>query len=182
MPQLDVPYFNQRANRFDPDRSCNTTAVAMIMAFYGIVGDGSSLSLPDQVFVWMRDNRLSRYSHADLVRAFAWKGLRSRFTTTGTMEDIENEIDAGRPVAVSGFFTPGGHIVVVSGYDRERQLLTVCDPYGEYFSTGYVKNDRSKSDAEGQRSVFRYSTFERLCTTGARGRREGIWMHRVNRI
>ncbi len=181
MKQLNVPYFNQRANRFDPDRSCNTTAVAMVMAYHGIRGDGGNLSLPDQVFLWMQRNGLSRYSHAHLAQAFAWKGLTSRFSTTGTIADIEAEVDAGRPVVVSGFFTHGGHIVVVSGYDSDRRLLQVCDPYGEWFGNGYVKNDRTTGDNEGQRSIFRYDTFLRLCTSSDRGRRDGIWMHRVNR-
>ena len=171
---LDVPYFSQLDSKRDPHRVCNVTAIAMVMAFNGIVGDGSRWYLPDQVDIWLASKNLSRYVHANLDKALEWKGIQSTFTTAGTIKMAQECLDKGQPVVFSGYFSRSGHLVVFTGYDDKGFI--VHDPYGEAFRgrrnprTGWRhSHDTSKS---GKNLHYSYGFI--LDVAGGDGK---LWLH-----
>ncbi len=127
---LPVPYFSQRDNASGyGHRECFSSSCAMIAAFYGKVkGDDEY-------------NRV-RASFGDTVEATAQSsalkslGLKPTFRKDVTLEDLHNEIRAGRPVAVGwlhhGPYTKpsgGGHWSVIVGTNGSATIHH--DPYGE---------------------------------------------------
>jgi hypothetical protein len=85
---LDVPYFDQADNAEMPWRSSQVTAVASVLAFYGIQALDKDTRLPDEVSANVR-------RHGDLVNSAAMVKVVSelyhvniRFTTKATWCDV----------------------------------------------------------------------------------------------
>ncbi len=171
---LDVPYLRQLDNAIAPHQSCNCTSVAMVMKFYGIVGDGTMRgNLADQLLRDMSKKGLDRYLHSDLVKVFAWKGIKDTFTTTGTIAQAKAHLDKGNPVVFSGWFTRSGHIIVLRGYDDKG--FFVNDPYSEVFF-GVAKRGwrHSYPDLKLSGENLHYSYKGILDVAGGDGK---LWLH-----
>lgn len=143
---LEVPYLSQTDNTYHPYGTCNITALAMCLQFFGIVGDGTTKQLEDQLWLQAQKRGLDVTYPSTLKTLADWKGLRDEFTTRGSYNTIVNAIDAGYPLIAHGYFTRVGHIVVVVGYEKaDGGSIIYNDPYGEWFNTGYDVNNSSNS-------------------------------------
>lgn len=127
---LQVPWFDQLA--MDPQegpRLCFSASGAMLAAYWGKVKDAKAY------------NRI-RQDHGDSTSAEAQLatlrqlGLEATFRMDGCREDLQREIDDGRPVAVgwlhhgpSSAPAGGGHWSVVIGLDDKGVIMH--DPYGD---------------------------------------------------
>ena len=132
-----VPYYNQLDSPTGYGyRECFDSAAAMVAAFYRTVQSQDAY-------------RKVRRKHGDTtevhsqVSALRSLGLDAEFRQNVRVEDIEIEIDAGRPLMVGwlhkGDFTKGnpavcdsnscGHWSVVVGYDKDNFIA--MDPMGK---------------------------------------------------
>lgn len=126
---LSVPYFSQRDNASGEGyRECFSSSCAMIAAFHGKVkGDDEY-------------NRI-RSQFGDTVEATAQcnalkqLGLRPVYRQNVTLEELQNEVKAGRPVAVGWLHhgpynkpSGGGHWTVFAGFGNGSAIH--LDPYG----------------------------------------------------
>lgn len=161
---LNVPYLSQRDNANDPDQTCNVTCVAMVLKYFGIRGNTTIRQLEDELDQYMKKQGWNRYLHSDLVKLQQAYGLKSRFTTTATWDEIKDHIAAGNPVIMSGKFTRSGHIIVLKGYDATG--FWVNDPYGEWWSRGYDRNQPGVSDNKGENKHYSYNLCSRVSYTG----------------
>lgn len=167
---INVPYLSQLDNRHNPSGSCNVTSCAMVMAYFGIRGNGQG-QLEDQLYQWMIDNRLSRHSPEDLQRLIISRGLKDEYRTNRTVEDIKASLDKGRPIILHGYFTRFGHIIVIKGYNEKGFI--VHDPYGEWFRSGY------RTDLSGKDLTYSYALIEEVaCDYGVKA---SMWAHSVYR-
>ena len=141
---LDVPYFSQTDNTYHPSGTCNITSLAMCLSFFGIVGDGSTKQLEDQLWLEAQKRNLNVTYPETLVKLTDWKNVKDEFTTRGSYNTLVNAIDSGFPVIAHGYFTRSGHIVVVVGYDKQKNVIIYHDPYGEWFYNGYDVNTFSE--------------------------------------
>jgi hypothetical protein len=180
---LAVPHFNQRNNVGNEvvygDQMCNVTSMAMCAAYFGGTPDPPFTQLEDQISNHMVEMRLSHYVPGDLEYGYNTLFKRSQdvFHHDYTIPQIVQEIRNDNPCVVHGYFTPGGHIVVVVGFNEERQELCLNDPYGKWTPNGYVKHDTTQQhDNEGNRVWMPYSTFNRLCSDA------GIWTHVISKV
>lgn len=183
--KLNLPkYWAQLLNPRHPYGTCNVSSVAIVMSYLGIVGDGSEGgNLPMQILRWMDKNGLRRHVHDHLVKAFAWKGIKDKFTTEGTIEDIKKSIDLGKPVIFSGDFSASGHIVVIYGYitneSGEITAFNVSDPYGSFqykkpSSKGFRHSYVTKPIGIGEHQVYSLKAILDV----AKGRKDGtLWLH-----
>jgi muramidase (phage lysozyme)/uncharacterized protein YvpB len=167
---LPVPYLSQRDNKRDPDSTCNVTCVAMVIKYFQNRGlqlpnyNLAGTQLEDQLDQYMKQNNLNRYVHKDLVKVQQAYGLKSKFTTEATWEEVKQHLLARNPVIISGQFTPPGHIIVLRGFDNTG--FWVNDPYGEWWSRGYDRNTFGIFDNKGENKHYSYDLCSKVSYTG----------------
>ena len=165
--QLAVPYLSQHDNELYPGGTCNTTSIAMCMAFFGeplVSQDG--LQLEDHLTQYCLDNGLSRHSPGDLEVLAQRYGYRPRFSATATWEQVRTHLDSGKPCVVHGYFTASGHIIAIIGYTEKS--LTVHDPWGEWWPNGY------DTTISGEALSYSRQMMEDLCGPDSDGQ---LWIH-----
>lgn len=99
---------------------CDVAAVTL-----GLPSCGSSSSIdPNCVRLWEVDDALSKTKH--------YAGASS----AGDLATVIGQINANRPLAALIQYPGILHVVLVTGYSEDRQLIVVCDPAGgQPFST-----------------------------------------------
>ena len=144
---LDVPFFPQTDNYRDANRTCNSSACAMVLEYFkpgtlkGPKGDDAYVQ---KVFA-IGDTT----DHMVQTRVLASYGIKSNFSYSLTFADLDRELAAGRPVVIGilhrgSLSNPtGGHMVVVVGKTPAGDYI-VNDPYGSLNDgyTGAVSNGR----------------------------------------
>lgn len=162
--ELAVPYFSQRDNPRYSWATCNVTAIAMVLYYYGTRSKNSNRQLEDELLQWIIDRHGvgSQTVHAYLSQMIRAYGYDSSFSTTRKWADVKAEIIARRPVVLSGSFTASGHIITLIGYTPQGYIVN--DPWGNALS-GY-------RNTEGRKLVYPYSYVDRVA-----GPDGTIWAH-----
>jgi uncharacterized protein YvpB len=144
---LDVPFFPQTDNYRDANRTCNSSACAMVLEYFkpgtlkGPKGDDAYVQ---KVFA-IGDTT----DHVVQTRVLSSYGIKSHFSYGLSFADLDRELSAGRPVVIGilhrgSLSAPtGGHMVVVIGKTPSGDYV-VNDPYGSLNDgyTGAVTNGR----------------------------------------
>jgi uncharacterized protein YvpB len=172
--KLDVPYKSQRDNYNNPDGACNVTSLAMCLEFLLIPRRGSSGQFEDELYEYALDNSLSRHSPYDLAKIVKAYGAKDLFDSTSTMKAVKDWLASGKPVVTHGYFTSFGHIVVLVGYDSSGFI--VHDPYGEWYASGYDRNDPSGNNTKGKFQHYSYQLIERTCACD-----NEFWVHFISK-
>ena len=128
---LGVPYFPQLDNGPEGWRQCQTSAIAMALAYLKVPGIADDL---DYLRVVQRyGDTTEQQTHRLALEALK---VRGRFRQNMTTGDILGEIKVGLPVAIGvlhhGPVTApagGGHWIVVQGFTDDHWICH--DPYGE---------------------------------------------------
>lgn len=169
--ELNVPYFSQRDNQFRPESTCNVTAIAMVLAYYGLKPKNPNEQLEDEFYRWVRAKYGdgAQTDHSVLVRLVDAYGFRSNYATNRTWEQVKSELNNQRPVVVGGYFTHSGHIVCIIGYTPKGFI--VHDPYGNAL-TGY-------RDRNGKSVFYDNDYMERMCDPEPGSGH--IWAHFISR-
>jgi len=107
---LDVPYFYQMENAHDPTGTCGVTSGAMLVDYW----HAGSVT-PDSLYE--EYGKSQGQSPSGLAALYEYEGLYADYSLTATRSELRDQLDAGRPVIVHGYFTGSGHIVVIVGYD-----------------------------------------------------------------
>jgi hypothetical protein len=121
---LDVPYFYQYDNRYEPGSTCGITSTAMALNWWL-----PSHTTPDELYEDY--GKAQAQSPSGIAAIYRAEGLSSSYSTTGTRADIVAHLDAGRPVVVHGYWTSAGHIAVIVGYDDADWIVN--DPAGDWY-------------------------------------------------
>lgn len=150
---LKVPYFMQNDNASGTGyRECFSSSCAMLAAFYGKVAG-------DDQYNKIRSKYGDSTSLTAQLNALTSLKLKPAFSTKGSIKDLEEEIDAGRPVAVGWLHkgpvsapTGGGHWSVIVGYTSTHFIHH--DPNGEasLVSGGYVNHTKGNSIAYSKKN------------------------------
>lgn len=157
---LDVKYYYQYANRFEPGATCGLTSAAMLLAH-----KGKSVTPDDLYTQFGKPQGQSPERLAALYKSF---NLKSTHTYSGTYQDIRNAIDAGSPVVLHGYFTNPGHIVCVVGYEGKDSFI-VNDPAG-------VWDGRKGSGYAGRPENGKATVYSIDNLVGACGRDKELWL------
>ena len=120
---VDAPYFYQYDNLHEPGSTCGITSGAMMVDTFH---PGSVT--PDSL--WSTYGRPQGQSPAGLAALYEAEGLYADWTTAGRRADIRAHLDAGRPVAVHGWWTTSGHVTLIIGYDASDWIVN--DPAGDW--------------------------------------------------
>ena len=115
---------------------CSPTSLAMVLEFWG------AKKRTEEVALAVRDRTSQLFGNWPANAAYAAKaGLDARIARLDSLLDLQDEIAAGRPVAVSVTILEGelpaaplkktaGHILVVTGFTPEGDVI-VADPAGK---------------------------------------------------
>jgi hypothetical protein len=130
-PLTGFPWFPQLDNGPEGWRQCQTSSIAMALAYLGV---GNIKDDFDYLKVVQRyGDTTSQVSHQLALKAL---GVRARFVTNCSASQAQGEIKAGLPVAMGilhkGHVSQpagGGHWIVAYGFDARH--FVVNDPYGE---------------------------------------------------
>jgi len=130
-PLTGVPWFPQLDNGPEGWRQCQTSSIAMCLAYLGV---GNIKDDTDYLKVVRRyGDTTSQVSHQLALKAL---GVRARFVTNCSASQAQGEIKAGLPVAMGILHqghvsrpAGGGHWVAAYGFDARH--FVVNDPYGE---------------------------------------------------
>lgn len=131
---LDVPGRSQRTEAKDPGSICSPTSLSMVLEFHGVK------MMTREVCEGVYDHAERIYGNWPLNTAYAHKagGFESYVVRAGGLEEIEEEIAAGRPVVLSHRWNKGdlddapvassdGHLIVVVGFTEQGDVV-VNDP------------------------------------------------------
>jgi hypothetical protein len=142
---LKVPYKVQNDNASGTGwRECLSSSCAMIARFYGKIAS-------DDAYNAIRSRYGDTTIQAAHVKALQSLGLKARFITNGTVKLLEDELLAGRPVAVGWLHigpashpSGGGHWTVATGFTEGAFIMN--DPNGEadMVNGGYVNHSNGK--------------------------------------
>jgi ABC-type bacteriocin/lantibiotic exporter with double-glycine peptidase domain len=116
----DVPYIEQEG-----ESECGAAAIAMVVSYW-------TKSTPASIVAAFRPVPKRGLAAARLRDYARTRGLAS-FVIQGSFEDLQRELEAGRPVLV-GLTKPIAdtevldHYEVVVGLHRERRLIVTLDP------------------------------------------------------
>ncbi len=133
--KLSVPYYSQRDNISEPERSCNKSSCCMVAEYIkpGIFGNS------DNVYSILLEGYGDTTNHEAHTRLLSARDFRTEFRYDLSYEDLdESLIERKMPVVIGvlhrGYYlTPhGGHMIVVVGKDEDSYL--VHDPWGNPFS------------------------------------------------
>lgn len=133
---LKVPYYSQRDNR-SPEwwRQCNSSSHAMIL---NCIKPGSVASDDEYIqrYVTPHGDTTDWAVHTRALRRF---GIESVYLQDLDFADLEKSLLLGFPVAIGVLhkgtisMPAGGHVLVITGMDKQKGLFYANDPWGEGF-------------------------------------------------
>lgn len=153
-PLKNFPFFDQKDNGPQGWRQCQTSSIAMCLAYLkvpGIKDDTDYLKV-----VQRHGDTTSQAAHA---AALAELKVKARFRQNMTQGELMAEIKAGLPAAIGilhhgpASAPTGGHYIAVYGFDSSSWIVN--DPYGELdlVNGGWVS--QAPGAGKGQRYSFR---------------------------
>jgi uncharacterized protein YvpB len=172
--KLDVPYKSQRDNANNPDGSCNVTSLAMCLEFLSIPRRSTSGQFEDELYEYALDHNLSRHDPYDLAKIVKAYGGKDSFDSTSSMKAVKDWLASGNPAVTHGYFTGSGHIVAIVGYDDAGFIVN--DPYGEWYASGYDRNDPSGNNTKGKFKHYSYQMIEDTCASDNQ-----FWVHSISK-
>ena len=158
---LQVPYYPQTDNYRDADRTCNSSACAMVLEYLkpgtlkGAKGDDAYVQ---KVFA-IGDST----DHTVQTKVLESYGVKSYFSYNLSFSDIDRSLSAGTPVVIGILHRgplsapTGGHMVVVIG--KKGQDYVVNDPYGS-LNDGYTGSVTNGKGAVYKKSDLTYRWLE----------------------
>lgn len=144
---LQVPYYFQLNNRYEPYATCGITSAAMLLGSHGIN------VTPDQLY--RRFGKKKGQSPGGLASIYRAYGLFATSTYNASREDIKYHLDNGRPVVVHGWMSRPGHIFVITGYNSKGWLVN--DPNGQWrgcYKCGFRTNLSGKQITYSYNSMY----------------------------
>ena len=169
---LDVPYFSQRDNYRDANRTCFSSSCAMLTEFLkpgtlpGAKGDDKYVA---EVF-----KRGDSTDSSVQLKTLAHFGISAKFVQNGTNALLKKQIDAGKPVPVGILHhgpasapSGGGHWLIVIGYEDDAKApgggwFVVNDPWGEITHSIGAYNS-----TDGKRKKYSYALFDSRWTVAS---------------
>ena len=121
---LEVDYYSQWNNFYNPEGTCGLTSAAMLMNYW----DKSSPK-PDEIYE--RYGGHTRGQRPDtLAEIYGDYGFKSHFSRVSSRSDIKQLLNKGFPVVLHGDFTVNGHIILIKGYNHLGFIVN--DPAGNW--------------------------------------------------
>jgi uncharacterized protein YvpB len=155
---LNIPFFDQKDNGPEGWRECQSSSIAMCLAFLGIGGIKDDVTYVNIVKKY--GDTTERQPHYYAMKQLGYTG--ASFSTNLSIARIKAELNKQKPVAVGALHngpvskpSGGGHFVVIRGYNEKGWFVN--DPYGELD----LKNGgwSSRATGAGKNLLYSYTNF-----------------------
>lgn len=150
----NFPYFWQQNNGPEGWRQCQTSSIAMCLKYLGVKGINDDVDYLR--YVNKHGDTTTRDAH---FKALADLGVTAAFKMNLDVQDVQNQIEKGKPVAVGILHhgtidqpSGGGHFIVISGFSDSYWL--VQDPFGELDLTGGHWLEQGPTSGKNQHYSF----------------------------
>lgn len=124
----NVPYFYQYANTYEPGATCANTTMAMLLKYYG------ANYTPDQIYTEFKKLSQDEFKFDTIFNKLAYRaGIKQRIRVhmeTGSVAELDADLNKQRPVVIHGKFTSSGHVMLLIGNDGTN--YTMNDPAGKW--------------------------------------------------
>lgn len=159
---------SQRDNKYQPHRTCNTSANAMFLDFYrDLMPERPQLVDDDDYLDSVMKRGDTTYHEVQTAALKAW-GLDTVWDDSGSRQKLIDLTSQGYPTVVNilhrgviggkgASALRGGHMILIRYYDAEKQMFDVSDPYGS-LSQGYPSG---LGVAAGNYKISKESLFAR---------------------
>lgn len=127
---LNVQFWNQLDNAYDPHRTCNSTVHAMLLKYLR----PNRLRSDDEYIQWVRFDGRDTTDHNVHTHLLREQGIVSHWKTDLNLSDVRDQVSRNIPVPLgilhrgSSDNPTGGHIILCVGYNARG--LVCHDPYG----------------------------------------------------
>lgn len=157
------PYFTQYANYRNPGATCQNTSIAMVLNY---LHPNKKLK-PDDLTAKFGNNL--GQTPEGVVQILRNYGVKADSTRIGRIETLKKQLSLGRPVIINGYFTKGGHVMVVTGYDKAKDEFIVNDPAGRW--AGHYGGGYPNPGVNGKQAHYKASAFKQAVSPDG-----NIWM------
>jgi ABC-type bacteriocin/lantibiotic exporter with double-glycine peptidase domain len=144
---MQVPYYSQYDNLYEPDATCGLTSAAMVISYF----KGKRVSSDSLYLRYGKPQGTTPEGQADIYRDY---GLYAKSTRVGSRAAIGEHLRQNRIVVIHGWFTESGHIMPLIGYANDGYIVN--DPAGVWRKCprcGY------SSDTFGARVKYTFSSL-----------------------
>jgi hypothetical protein len=166
----DVPYYYQYYNDINGDGSCQNSAVAVVLNYYGWDGNPDTISSSD----FGTGTAQTPEGLAKVFNHYAQNGgldVRVNDHRYGSMSDLNQLLAAGKPVIVHGYFTGYGHVITLVGYDGTYYYAN--DSAGKW-------NQHYKGDYHHSAAAGKYVKYHKSNVKDAVYSSDGkLWYHEI---
>ncbi|WP_237065288.1 C39 family peptidase [Microbulbifer guangxiensis] len=170
---VEVPYWQQTENYYDPYGTCSVTSLAMVTDYFGFTDPSVNGRSPDYLYEELGGVLQTvpdlEWGFNEMARR-AGSGKRALSKTNGTIDELRTAVSSGKLAIVHGWFTPPGHIMVVTDFDGE--YYTVNDPFGQW---DLVKWGSYNSSVSGEGIRYPKDAFEYAINDNGTG--DDLWLH-----
>ena len=166
--RIKVPYKRKGDDRYNPTGICNITSIASCLEFLEANRKSNYGKFEDELYEYALSQGYSRHNPYHLVKIVRDYGCRDTFKTHATIQEVQDSLIAGSPVAIHSYFTSFGHLIVGVGFDNEG--LFIHDPYGEWSSTEY------RIDLSGAYLHYSYELIRNACMPDG-----NLWVHFISK-
>ena len=138
---------------------CSYTSMAMVVDSFGLshLAKGIREQLEDEIAyrMWTEYGQTANGTVELMAKYLRQEfGLEVKVDMSATVEEMKQSLDEGCLLIVHTSLTRSGHVIAVCGYDDEaydgKGAFVCCDPWGEYFSTGYQYGTNRGGDSRGK--------------------------------
>ena len=143
-----VQYFyqfnNQSVGDSTPYNTCQITSLAMVISQYQLISPS--------LFYGFREQAKAPDEAAAILKKWLGYGW---WTQTGTRDQLRGLIRSGRTAMLNGYFTAGGHVVLIKGFTDDGRWV-VNDPAGTWsgITAGGYPNEGQEDSRAGEGQVY----------------------------
>jgi uncharacterized protein YvpB len=172
---IEVPYYYQYNNTLHPGASCQNTSVAMILNYLGVQISPDSIT---REFGKETAKSVSGLNYVFNTLASRYGVNKIDSHANASLAMLRASLDRGQPVITHGYFTRGGHVVVVTGYDTNGYYVN--DPAGTWVQSFMASNaypNRYNEPYAGRNIYYSKVAFETAIASLDGYTLGSIWLH-----
>lgn len=164
--KMNVPYYTQHDNNteyFGPGyRQCNLSCNAMYLAYLKPIVQEHAKQKGFETVEDYYGFKLNKYGdttdHQAHTKALGDFGVETYFSYSLSLEDLLKSLEKKIPMVMGVKYKIGGHMIIATGYNKDKECIYVHDPYGVRFGS----SDMYEVGANGAYDEYSYDLLKHI--------------------